>query len=170
MSCRVEGMSHWSLAVKPERTAVFAEGGWRCGIYRLCHFNLLIASLGAQRGQNPLRGERRFPQPYSHSVVDSVGDSRDGSGKRAFARLFGSERSFGIDALDDDGLDFRRFNRRRADDIPAAPGSSSGRLSRPFPPAWLVPGPSRRSRPPGPPRQPDSARVRSRVPPRLCAP
>src|SRR5512146_1275292 len=98
-----------AFATEPQRAAVLAESLRRGGIDTAGHLSLLRALLRAQRGQHALRRERRFAQANADCVVDRVRDRRNGRRERALACLLGTERAFGIDALDDDGLDLRRL-------------------------------------------------------------
>ena len=83
-------------------------------IHALSQIQQLRILLRPQRRQHSLRRKRRFMQPHTNRIVDRIRDRRDGCGQRPFAAFFGAERAFGIDAFDDDRLDFRRFDRRRA--------------------------------------------------------
>src|SRR5437016_3364090 len=103
-----------ALAAIPQRSTMLAESLWRSGIDSLCKIQGLRVVLGTQRGKHALRREWRFMQPNANCVVDSVRDRGNGRRERAFAAFFGAERTFGINTLNDDGLDLRRLNRRWA--------------------------------------------------------
>src|SRR5262245_55955878 len=98
----------WTFAFVPGRAAMFAERlrRGRVGAARdLQRFGFPV--LLPQRSQHALRSKWSFAQANPYCVVDRIRDRRDSGRQRAFAGFLGAERTLGVDALDDNALDFR---------------------------------------------------------------
>src|SRR5713226_4092740 len=112
--CQIEPMALRPFAPKPQRSPVFAKTRGRRRIRTFGQVHELRVLLRAQCRQDTLRREGTLVQPNANRVINGVRDCGNGRCQRAFAALLGAERAFGIDALDDDGFDFRRLYRGRA--------------------------------------------------------
>src|SRR5262244_635244 len=100
--------------LKPERSSMLAETRWRSWIDTLGQVQRLRVLLRAEGGQYARRRERRLMQPNSDSVIDSVGDRRDGGGERSLAAFLRAKWALRVDTLDYDRLHVWRFHRRWA--------------------------------------------------------
>jgi len=76
-------------------------------------FSLAATVAFAERVQDLLRGDRRFVEADADGVVDRIGDRRDHRVQRAFPGLLRAERTFGVDAFDDDRLEDGSVERGR---------------------------------------------------------
>src|SRR5215469_925947 len=107
-------MALGAFAFEPQRSPMLTKA-LGCGrIDSLSEIDGPGILLRANRRQYPLGSKWGFVQPDTDCVVDGVSDGRDSGSQRSFAALFRAERTFRIDALDNDWLDFGRFHRRRA--------------------------------------------------------
>src|SRR6266481_2270833 len=103
-------MTSWSLTFVPERTAMFAQCVRVGGVNASGHLHILVAALGAQRGEHTLRREWRFVQSDTNGIMDRIRDSWDGRRERTFAGFFRAEWAFGVDALDDEDFHHGRLD------------------------------------------------------------
>src|SRR6478672_8515247 len=100
-----------TFASKPKRAAMFAEmsGGRR--IDSLCQVDFLVCRFSSQSGEHSLGSERYLMQTNTDCVVYGVGNCGNGCCEGTFTTFLGAERAFGIDALHDNRLNLRRFDR-----------------------------------------------------------
>ena len=109
---RIERMPLRPFALEAKRSTMFAKTCGRRWIYALGQVQSLVLSLRPQRSQHALRRERRFMQAHADCIVDRIRNCRNGRRQRSFAAFLRAKRTFRIDALHNDRLDFGRLHRR----------------------------------------------------------
>src|SRR5690348_3740702 len=107
-------MAHWTFATEPERASVFAEARGIGGIHVFSQIYFFCVFLRANGSQHTLGREGGLAQAHADRVINRICDRRNRRRERALTAFFCAEWPLGIDALDDERLDFRRLDRRWA--------------------------------------------------------
>src|SRR5712692_4376880 len=102
-----------TLAAEPQGASVLAEARGRGRVHAFGQVKSFSILLRAQCGKHTLRRKRTFVQPDADGIVNRIRDCWDGGGQGTFATFLRPEWSLGINAFDDDCLNFRGLYRGR---------------------------------------------------------
>ena len=168
LPCWIVRMSIRTFAAIPQRAAMLAERFRLRRVDAFGHVDLLHAPLGPQRRQDALRS-RTAPRAAELPQRRRSHSRSQESSQPASLRRLPLLRTGLPDRCSRQSRIQSQETRPTTDcDTPASQDSSAARLSTPSLPATPARAPSTPIRSPVPRPQPDSARVRSRVPPRSC--